>query len=357
MKRREIEERLRISVEHITPDLKTDIIAKCKNSNKESVLFQLNGSKRRERMYRLIAIAAMLVLICNILLSGTALRRRNAVTTVVDIDVNPSIELLINSEDRVVAATPINADAERILEGMDLEGTQTKIAVNAILGSMVANGYLTGETNSILISVSSKKAGASDTIRADLSNEVGRMLNNYNSNASIVSQTICDDSEVENISKQYDISTGKASLVKQIVSCDNSKDAAELADMSITDLTKVAESVSTSGEFTIVEDVSANTIVINDISSEDESIIPVENAPMATNSSNGINANDDIIDKEVVSDNSASDNSISCNTASVNAISNNSISENSISDNSISVNMVSMNMAKNIEESDLEKER
>lgn len=60
----------------------------------------------------------------------------NSVASVVSLDVNPSIQLQVNSKERVLSADALNDDAQVILEGMDLKGTQLNVAVNAIVGSL-----------------------------------------------------------------------------------------------------------------------------------------------------------------------------------------------------------------------------
>ena len=62
------------------------------------------------------------------------------------IDVNPSIELRVNQNEKVPACVPMNDDAHAILadmgDGEDLKGAKLDVAVNAIVGSLVRNGYL-----------------------------------------------------------------------------------------------------------------------------------------------------------------------------------------------------------------------
>lgn len=71
----------------------------------------------------------------------------------VSLDVNPSIQLQVNSKERVLSADALNDDAQVILEGMDLKGTQLNVAVNAIVGSLLQHGYLDKISSAILISV------------------------------------------------------------------------------------------------------------------------------------------------------------------------------------------------------------
>ena len=60
----------------------------------------------------------------------------------IGIDVNPSVELSINRNGRVLKVRALNEDAVSIIDGMDLEGVDLNVAVNAVVGAMVTHGYL-----------------------------------------------------------------------------------------------------------------------------------------------------------------------------------------------------------------------
>lgn len=72
---------------------------------------------------------------------------------VIGIDVNPSLELSINSKNKVVSVNTNNEDGKKVLGDMDLKGSNVDVAVNAIFGSMVKNGYINENDNSVLISM------------------------------------------------------------------------------------------------------------------------------------------------------------------------------------------------------------
>ena len=85
--------------------------------------------------------------------TGVAIYQNGRVESVIGIDVNPSIELSVNRNDKVLKAEPLNSDAEEILDNMDLEHVDVDIAVNALIGSMVRHGYLSDLDNAILVTV------------------------------------------------------------------------------------------------------------------------------------------------------------------------------------------------------------
>ena len=75
----------------------------------------------------------------------------NGTAAIVSLDINPSIELKVNSKHKVIKATPLNRDAQEIfsegLKGLDIEE-----AVFILIQNAREKQYLTSEKNSILIS-------------------------------------------------------------------------------------------------------------------------------------------------------------------------------------------------------------
>ena len=161
---KEIEKRLASALNAAAPDMLDELMAELDLNEKPepSMRDRLaeDGHERykkaavRTRGFRaLISCAAALILMIGVV---TVWRNANqTVLAVVDLDVNPSIELSINGKEQVVEAIAVNEDGNDILADMDLKGSDVKMACNAIVGSMLMKGYLNDQSNSILVSVSS----------------------------------------------------------------------------------------------------------------------------------------------------------------------------------------------------------
>ena len=161
------------------------------------------------------------------------------VDSVIDIDVNPGIELSTNKKDRVIEVSAINADAEDILDGMDLKDTELKVALNAIIGSMVQKGYVTDEMSSILVTVKNRDSGKADTLRAEIVKDIDAALLSQGIDAPVINQTVNDDGDIEAFAKKHGISFGKAVFIKNIAGKDKSLDADILAKLTISQLTQI----------------------------------------------------------------------------------------------------------------------
>lgn len=212
-----------------------DVISMKKNINQKSV--------SRKRPLRLLstAVAACLLLAVGFG-SATYYHNNLAVDSIVDIDVNPSIEISTNRKDKVISAVPINEDAEAILDGMTLKNTDLKVAVNAIIGSMVQQGYLTaGGENSILVSVQNDNAEKAQSVRNLVLTDIDSTLESNQVQAAVINQTVESSTEAETFAKNHQISLGKAVLVLNLAAKDSSLDPETLATMSLKDLAALVQ--------------------------------------------------------------------------------------------------------------------
>lgn len=187
-------------------------------------------------------IVPYLVTTCTLvfcLLIGFGIYNNNfKVASKIGIDVNPSIELKINKKNKVIDVIANNDDGNKILSGMDLDGSDMNVAINALIGSMVKNGYIDELANSILISVEGNSEAKNEKLRQEIVNQLNANLTN--NNFSIVSQTVSNNQSLESISKEYNISLGKAQLIQDIIANNNLLTYDDLANLSINELNLIS---------------------------------------------------------------------------------------------------------------------
>ena len=205
-----------------------------KKLNEKKGIIYMESKKRNKLPYLVTACTLVLFL----LVEFGVYNNNFKVASKIGIDVNPSIEIKINKKDKVIDVIANNDDANKILSGMDLKGSDMNVAINALIGSMVKNGYIDELANSILISVEGNSAEENEKLRQEIVNELNASL--VNNNFSIVSQTVTNETELENIAKQYNISLGKAKLIKDIIANNNLLTYEQLANLSINELNLIA---------------------------------------------------------------------------------------------------------------------
>ena len=158
--------------------------------------------KKNQRMKKWMqAMAACLAVL--LLGGGVLVQQAHAVTSVVSLDVNPSIELRVNSREKVVSCQALNDEAAAVLAdmdgGRDLKGVKADVAVNAIVGSLVRCGYLDTLSSAILISVEDKDQARAQRLQQELTSVAGGALGD--SQAAVLSQTVQQDKDLEKLAR------------------------------------------------------------------------------------------------------------------------------------------------------------
>lgn len=196
-------------------------------------------------IYGALAFAASLVLI----LTGAfgffpKTNDANGIMTTIMLDVNPSLEIKVDENERVLAVNALNEDAETVIGTMDFEGSSLELTVNALIGSMLRNGYINEITNSVLVSVDSRDEEKGNMIKEKLASEIASIINTDTIKGSVISQTVsAEDTELVKLAQTYGVTIGKAKLIRAIVQNDSEKSFAELVPFSITELNLILSGV------------------------------------------------------------------------------------------------------------------
>ena len=241
MTNEKMEQRLASAVEKTAPDDVGGVLSRCEM--RKGTVINMPIMKTAKRKWTILVAACLAV----VLLAGGGVlyQQANAVASVVSLDVNPSIELKVNSSEKVLVCTPLNDDAKAILadmgEGADLKGAKLDVAVNAIVGSLVRNGYLSGISSAIMISVEDKNADRAQKLQQELASAVDVVLQTGESKASVLTQTVQQNAELDQQARKNNISTGKAALVNRVLALNSTLKFEELAAFSVGELKDLIE--------------------------------------------------------------------------------------------------------------------
>ena len=234
-----MEKRLADALEKTAPDDVDGVLSRCKE--RKGTVIPMTTKKTKKAWTTLTAACLALVLVG----SGLFYQQANAVASVVSLDVNPSIELKVNKNEKVLSCTPLNDDAKAVLSdmgnGADLKGAKLDVAVNAIVGGLVRSGYLSDLSSAIMISVEDKDQTRAEKLQRELTDTVDGVLESSAAKASVLTQTVTQDAELEQQAKANNISTGKAALVNRIVAMNGKLSFDALAALSVEELNDLAE--------------------------------------------------------------------------------------------------------------------
>lgn len=232
-----IEAMLRSAVSHASPAALDEILSAC-DHEKGKVIYMEKKKKSPMRSFAAIAAVLVLVIAGVFAVKNFGTGSAGTLAAVVSLDVNPSIEINVDKNRTVLSVKGLNDDGRTVVGDMKLDGTKLDVAVNAIIGSMLQNGYLDDMANSILLSVSGVDGYDAEKLRSEIAADVNSQLKS----GSVLSQDVSNaDSELVSLAEKYGITVGKAALIRQIVQANSRHTFDELAGLSINDLNLIAD--------------------------------------------------------------------------------------------------------------------
>ena len=241
MTNKKMEQRLAAALEKTAPDDVSGVLSRCE-ARKGTVIPMTTKKTVNRKWTTLVAACLVVMLLCG---GGVFYQQAHAVASVVSLDVNPSIELKVSRNEKVLACVPLNEDAKAILadmsNGADLKGAKLDVAVNAIVGSLVRNGYLDSISSAIMISVEDKDAARAEKLQRELTSAVDGVLQTSEAKAAVLTQTLTQDAAREQQARENNISTGKAALVNRVLTINPSLKFDALAKLSVEELKDLAE--------------------------------------------------------------------------------------------------------------------
>ena len=241
MTNEKMERQLAVALEKTAPNDMSGVLSRCE-ARKGTVISMTTKKTANRKWATLVAACLAVILLCG---GGVFYQRAHAVASVVSLDVNPSIELKVSRNEKVLVCTPLNEDAKAILadmsNGADLKGAKLDVAVNAIVGSLVRNGYLDSISSAIMISVEDKDAARAEKLQRELTSTVDGVLQTSEAKAAVLTQTLTQDAAREQQARENSISTGKAALVNRVLAINPALKFDALAKLSVEELKDLAE--------------------------------------------------------------------------------------------------------------------
>jgi hypothetical protein len=207
-------------------------------------------SLRNPFMKRFIAVACTAVFLCGTSIGAFAYYKTP--TSYLSLDINPSVELGVNSFDKVVSSTAYNNDGKTILVGQDVIGSSVKDAVSTLVKSAALKGFI-AKDGSTIIAVTSE---------TDNSSNATNLQNSATLGADAAIKFECDKATVqkENVAlsmraaaQKLGITPGKLNLIQKLQAFDPKITVDQYKNAKVTDIMKKyvelkKESLSQKGE-------------------------------------------------------------------------------------------------------------
>lgn len=235
MKDREIFEHIRNGINEAPIDMLDSIKSQkvVKMMKHDDITRQENKKSFKPLMYFASVAAAFLLVFFNVQLFIMA-------DSQIYIDVNPGIEITTNKRDNVIKLQPINEDALEIIQAISYKNNSLKDVTEDILDSLIDKGYIKNEDEIMLVSVYNGDSSKSEKLTSQMNDTIHNKLDKVNKNPILLTQSLDKSNTVDEFAREYGISTGKMTFIRNMIIMNPDLKTEELVDLSLVDLIEIS---------------------------------------------------------------------------------------------------------------------
>ncbi|MEG0595073.1 MAG: hypothetical protein RR514_07630, partial [Christensenella sp.] len=191
----------------------------------------------RKKPARILTYAATACAMLAILVFGLVANMSPlAMCSIVELDINPGIELRLDKHDKVLEVIGINDDAKAMLAHTSFADKTLDETLSILTALLVQDGYFPQNRGAILLSVSDRDDMRAAELSKAITIELEKMLKSNGVHANIMAQDIKSDRKLQNSAQKYGISMGHMSIIEHIMAVNPAVTIEELLKLSSQEL-------------------------------------------------------------------------------------------------------------------------
>lgn len=197
--------------------------------------FHRVATRRKYPAYvrRLAVAACAAVVLCALPIGGYAYYQTP--TSYVSVDINPSIELGINSFGKVITVTAFNTDGETVLAGLSILNANVENAVKQIVKSASQNGFIKDDGSTFIsVTAETNNEQKAEKLKQDAQTGAEEAVKSENDTATIESSNIALDNRDDAIA--LGITPGKLNLIQKLQELDPEVKTEDFKDASVSEI-------------------------------------------------------------------------------------------------------------------------
>lgn len=153
----------------------------------------------------------------------------------VSLDINPSVELEVGPDLKVISAHPLNEDAKNLLSHVKISGQLLSASVNSILAEAVHEGYLKPDQKNYVLSTITLEMESAQNIEYEaLASQIRSAVENKGVDVELM--VVAANNELHKEAKTKGLSTGKLLIYREAVDAGQSVTLQQVKENSITNL-------------------------------------------------------------------------------------------------------------------------
>lgn len=220
---------------------KLDDIKVNKETKEKTLSYVLAHKKKKNPTLWILSSALLIGCICFFILQSNILNNKkpnnnqnvDIAYSYVSIDINPSMQLTLDKDQKVVSIQAFNQDAKNIINSVNLQEKSLQKALQILFANTSFQSYL--KNGIIEVGVFSNDSNTSTKIETDINAYLEKSTTNGQYHCSSVSE------EIATLAKAHHTSFGKYRVIEAILVYDNSLTIEQLDTLSMKELYSILE--------------------------------------------------------------------------------------------------------------------
>ncbi len=202
------------------------------DEKKRQLLNSVLTKKEKKKVFSMKMVAPLVLASLLLMMFPMNKQMDNTIVSHVALDLNPSIVLDLNAEDKVVGIVAVNDDAKDIVNNVTVNGLPVEEAMEVIFTNEIYKKYL----NDGFLSVSVYSEQEDKSMR--LKDKLEKSLKNRFSDECQIQHV---DEKTWNSAKEMNVGVGKYVAIQEILVNNTTYSMDELKDMSMRDLKNITD--------------------------------------------------------------------------------------------------------------------
>jgi uncharacterized membrane protein YkoI len=157
------------------------------------------------------------------------------------LDVNPSIEIVTNRQDKVIDLITDNSDGRRITSDLDYKGKTLYEVTDEILDRMMDESYLVKDREYLLLSVYNKDENKAEQQKQSLDQRIHEHLQEKELQPIVLLQKLDKTSTIEKYAEEYGISISRMTFIRNLIILNPELRPEALVGLSIGELVRLSQ--------------------------------------------------------------------------------------------------------------------
>ena len=157
------------------------------------------------------------------------------------LDVNPSIEIVTNRQNKVIDLIADNLDGRRITSDLDYKGKTLYEVTDEILDRMMDESYLVKDREYLLLSVYNKDENKAEQQKQSLDRRIHEHLQEKELQPIVLLQKLDKTSTIEKYAEEYGISISRMTFIRNLIILNPQLKPETLVGLSIGELVRLSQ--------------------------------------------------------------------------------------------------------------------